>query len=217
MGVSKSGRSGCISRKCIPAIAALVLVLSVSILCLSVISPSSADDGPAVPAATATDSPVGTYDPSTTVAGRRYDPASDLWMAEPATALAGVAPAGTGGPDAYGYTWDDGVAFNWIDATSGTDTGMSGNSNNQKSGPFPLPFTFKFYENTYSSVYVAASGFLAFTDEGTWPQQGRILDPAKPNNVVAPYWDGYTLSSSGPVGPSLLCLRRHYAQSLFRD
>ncbi|MBC7228326.1 MAG: hypothetical protein H5T61_14025, partial [Thermoflexales bacterium] len=45
-------------------------------------------------------------------------------------------PQATGGPDDFGYWWDDSVGFNWIDAVSGgTDTGMSGSSYGQKVGP----------------------------------------------------------------------------------
>ena len=200
MGASKASRSGCISRKWISAIAALVLVFSVSVLCLSVISPSSADDGSATSDQTPVDLPASLYDASTTAPGPRYDLTSGLWMAEPGITLPAVALATTGGPDDFGYTWDDSVTYNWIDATTGTDTGMSGSSSNQRAGPFTLPFTFRFYENTYSTVYIAASGFLAFTDEGTWPSQSRIPDPARPNNVVAPYWAPGALSSGGTTG-----------------
>lgn len=77
-----------------------------------------------------------------------------------------LAPQATGGPDDFGYTWDDSVSLNWVDATDGTDTGMSGRSSGQSVGPIPLPFAFKYYENTYNQVYIAASGYLAFTDEG---------------------------------------------------
>jgi len=35
------------------------------------------------------------------------------------------APEVSGGPDDYGYTWDDSGAFSWIDATGGTHTGLS--------------------------------------------------------------------------------------------
>jgi len=84
---------------------------------------------------------------------------------EPAQAI----PEGTGGPDTFGYTWDNSVPFGWIDATGGTDTGMSGSSWGQAVGPIPLPFPFNFYENEYGAVYIAAAGFLAFADQSYWP------------------------------------------------
>lgn len=111
----------------------------------------------------------------------------------------GKMPETTGGPDDFGYTWDDSVPLNWINATVGTDTGMSGDSWGQGIGPIPLPFAFKFYENTYSSVYIAASGYVAFTSS-YWVDQQEIPSPRTPNNVVAPYWTPLYLNSSGPNG-----------------
>jgi hypothetical protein len=114
--------------------------------------------------------------------------------------MAALGTLATGGPDDFGYTWNDGVAFGWLDATGGTDTGMSGSSSGQAVGPVALPFNFKYYENTYSQVWIAASGYLAFTDYGSWPWQGRIPSSTEPNNVVAPYWTPMILSSSAPTG-----------------
>ncbi len=108
-------------------------------------------------------------------------------------------PQATGGPDEFGYTWDDTVPLNWIDATSGTDTGMSGSSDGKKVGPIALPFSFKYYENTYTSLYIAASGYLAFTDEGAWFSQFRVPSSDRPNNVVVPYVNYFNLASSGPA------------------
>jgi hypothetical protein len=124
-------------------------------------------------------------------------------MSDRAGAFAGTVAAqavATGGPDDFGYTWDDSVPFAWIDATSGTDTGMSGDSWWQRFGPVNLPFAFKYYENTYAQVYIAASGYVAFTDEGAWPWQSRLPWPGKPNNVVAPYWAPLKLATNGPRG-----------------
>jgi hypothetical protein len=51
-----------------------------------------------------------------------------------------------------------------------------------------LPFTFKYYENSYSQVHIAAAGYLAFTQASPWDDQEHIPSPALPNNVIAPYW-----------------------------
>jgi len=80
-----------------------------------------------------------------------------------ATALvlmgASVAMAATGGPDAYGYTWNDGETYVWNDISSGTllslgDEGVSTAIN--------LGFTFVFYGKAYTSVQVAANGHITF-------------------------------------------------------
>ncbi len=106
----------------------------------------------------------------------------------------------TGGPDDFGYTWNDAEPFNWIDATGGTDAGLSGYSSGQATGAIALPFTFKYYDNTYPSVFIAASGHLGFTNSGSWPGQQRIPLASTPNNVIAPYWSPFILSGGGPTG-----------------
>ncbi len=142
------------------------------------------------------------YEPSD--GGRPYQTKDGLWVmpagASPRAPAQVQAPKATGGPDQYGYTWNDAVALSWIDATGGTDTGMSGSSYGQKVGPIPLPFSFKYYENTYTSLYIAASGYLGFTDYGTWPAQSQIPSTSQPNNVIAPYWTPIYLNSTGPSG-----------------
>ena len=136
-------------------------------------------------------------------AGAQQGPDGTWFMPEGASTMApdhAVVPLASGGPDDFGYTWDDTVAFSWIDATTGTDTGMSGSSYGQKVGPISPPFSFKFYENTYTSLYIAASGYLGFTDYSSWPWQSQIPSPSTPNNVIAPYWTPLDLESAGPTG-----------------
>ena len=132
--------------------------------------------------------------------------AEGLWYrtagAAPVSPLRGAAAPelASGGPDGFGYTWNDSVPFSWIDATAGTDTGMSGDGYNLATGPVSLPFSFKFYEGTYTQVWIAASGYLAFSDQDFWDTQSRIPDAAEPNAVIAPYWSPAYLSASGPAG-----------------
>ena len=114
-------------------------------------------------------------------------------------ANASAAHLSTGGPDEFGYTWDDSVPLDWLDARSGTDTGMSGDSWDQAVGPISLPFSFKYYENTYSQVYIAAAGYLAFAEADTWYDQDSIPAPGAPNNVIAPYWTPIYIGAEGWV------------------
>ena len=103
--------------------------------------------------------------------------------------------------DDYGYILDDSVPVDWVDAAStGINTGMTGPSNGQSHGPVNLGFTFPYYENEFIRVNIAASGYLAFTDGGTWPNQSQIPTSAEPNNVIAPYWAPLFLSAGGPSG-----------------
>jgi len=102
--------------------------------------------------------------------------------------------------DDFGYSWDDTIPVEWIDATNGLETGLRGSSNGQFTGPISLGFNFPYYENVFSQVFIAASGYLSFTNAGTWPNQSQIPTAALPNNVIAPYWAPLFLSTIGPSG-----------------
>ena len=117
--------------------------------------------------------------------------------ARPPMEAVGISPQATGGPDDFGYTWNDSVALNWIDATGGIDTGMSGDSWGKAVGPISLPFPFKYYENTYNQVWIAASGYLAFAQASYWSGQRSIPSPSEPNNVIAPYWTPIYIGTGG--------------------
>jgi hypothetical protein len=110
-------------------------------------------------------------------------------------------PQSVGGPDDFGYTWDDGVAFNWIDATLGTDTGLVGDTMWEAAGPVSLPFPFRFYEEIYSHVFISGFGYLSFDQDYYWPRQQRSMPSMeRPNNVIAPFWTVTYLQNSGGNG-----------------
>ncbi len=109
-------------------------------------------------------------------------------------------PQSTGGPDDFGYIWDDTVAFNWIDATNGTDTGLGGYSCGQAVGPIPLPFSFDYYENSYAEIWINAGGYLAFSQSDSSdcaPYGKRFPEPGWPDDVIAPLWSRYQLADQG--------------------
>ncbi len=129
-----------------------------------------------------------------------FQDADGLWRARPdITPVRNAAREATGGPDDYGYVWDDSVPLNWIDATDGADAGLSGSSWNQRTDAIPLPFAFKYYDAIYSAVYIGASGYIAFMDspEWTWPSQVRTPRPGAPNAVIAPFSTPFILAESG--------------------
>lgn len=100
----------------------------------------------------------------------------------------------TGSRDNFGYVLDDSESFSWIDASDGNEVTFGVN-------PYvevPLPFSFKFYEKTFNSVYITAFGYLSFNRWDYWPYQVVIPSPAQPNNIVAPY-AAYLSSSRGKV------------------
>jgi len=105
-----------------------------------------------------------------------------------------------GGRDVFGYTLDESEPFDWIDVSSGTDTGLT--SADHVTEAISIPFNFSFYGNIYNKVYIQSHGCLSFTDTTytyTWSFDSKIPDPAKPNNVIAPYWGPNFLSPSGWV------------------
>lgn len=109
----------------------------------------------------------------------------------------------TGGPDDFGYTWDDSVAMNWIDATTGTNTGLSqGSWNPSITEAIPLGFTFKFYENSYTSVYISSAGAVGFDQDSLAGETGTgyVPSPDVPNNFIAPYLATLRVNAAGYDG-----------------
>lgn len=65
---------------------------------------------------------------------------------------------GTGGPDAFGYIWDDGVPYQFVDI-SGTGT-MIASGDDVISALEPLSEPFSFYGVVYNSMAGGSNGFL---------------------------------------------------------
>ncbi len=111
-----------------------------------------------------------------------------------------------GGPDNFGYTFTDPVAHSWISASSGTNTGVT--NTNTMSGAIDIGFPFKYYENSYSKIYVARHGYANFEFNGNWTSQSRIPSAGPPNNVIAPHWaphdnvNGYVRYLRGGSAPN---------------
>jgi len=107
--------------------------------------------------------------------------------------------ANNGGSDEFGYTWDDTVPVDWIDATTGTDTNFNGYSPFQSLGPITITFPFSYYENVYSHLWINAGGYLAFSEQhaqGNSPV-GTFPNPNLSRNAIAPLWSYLNLAESG--------------------
>ncbi len=147
-------------------------------------------------------------------AGISKDPATGLWVTtgielapeQMHRGIAASAPLSTGGPDDYGYRWDDTAPLSWIDASAGTNTGF--NSTTSHSGPISIGFPFKYYENTYSQLYVSRHGYLSFNNTALDDWQSEVPSAGPPNDVIAPHWvpiygvNGYVRYLAGGTAPN---------------
>jgi hypothetical protein len=112
------------------------------------------------------------------------------------------APMASGGPDTYGYSWDDsdepgGPTYGWVDITgSGTALGLSDDSS---SGAIALPFSFDFYGVAKTSVYVGANGYLQFGGIATNFSNDPIPSTIHPDDIVAPFWDDLNPATAGEI------------------
>jgi hypothetical protein len=98
-----------------------------------------------------------------------------------------------GGPDNFGNHWIDsdeigGPDYSWVDI-SGIGTPVTGLTDDNYAGPYSIDFSFPFYGNNYSSVYVASNGFLSFGSGSNVYSNVNIPNGSAPNNFIAMFWD----------------------------
>jgi len=101
-----------------------------------------------------------------------------------------------GGPDAFGYRFEDsnefgGPGFDWIDIEmSGMVVPLADDDAN--SGPIRLSFEFPFYGTDFGFVYISDNGWLSFSSDKTSYSNPDSLPNAGlsvPENLIAPFWD----------------------------
>lgn len=107
---------------------------------------------------------------------------------------------GAGGPDEFGYVWIDsdeggGPAFVWNDI-SASGTLITGLTDDNVVGPFPIGFSFPFYENFYTDVAVSSNGYLIFGGTTSSLSNQNIPSSTTPNNIIAWMWDDLHPGSS---------------------
>lgn len=109
---------------------------------------------------------------------------------------------GSGGPDAFGYTWKDsddpaGPAYNWFDISSvGTALTCEDETVNQS---INIGFSFPFYGNNFSTVNVISNGYLSFTSTTVAYNNASIPNAGEPNNLLAPFWQDLDPGSLGGI------------------
>lgn len=115
--------------------------------------------------------------------------------------LLSPAAALQGGPDRFGYRYVDsnsvgGPAYVWEEIEK-TGTDYKGFDKdeidypNTMAVPIDIGFTFRFYGRSYSHIYLAGNGYIAFSskDYRNHIYDGKGLPVAtEPNNLIAPFW-----------------------------
>jgi hypothetical protein len=116
----------------------------------------------------------------------RFDDLQERFGRPMSVADTNISLQATGGPDDFGYTWNDSNPYYWIDARAGTDTHLGLYS---VTDLISLGFTFKFYENSYSDIYISSVGAVGFSRpglSGTYPVP--VPSSKAPNNFIAPFF-----------------------------
>jgi hypothetical protein len=131
-----------------------------------------------------------------------YIPHMDLDKGEPDPRMGFFPQSGSGGPDAFGYTWKDhtwfgGPTYDWVDIRNGgTSAGLQDDALH---GPVALGFDFRFYGVHYDQVWIGSNGNILFgPDDPTFVNQG-IPDPFAPNAMIAPFWDDLDPQAGGTI------------------
>ena len=106
----------------------------------------------------------------------------------------------TGGPDNYGYTWNDTVPYTWIDAQEGGYSAGIGAPLGAVSQDYgiDLGFTFPFYENAYSGIIASTAGVIGFDGRSLGFASNSyavVPTPDLPNNFIAPLFYGFGVNN----------------------
>ena len=111
-----------------------------------------------------------------------------------------ISPLSSGGPDDFGYIFDDTVPFNWV--TLSELGGFTG-ADDYALGPidFGSFFTFPFYGSTYSDLYISSNGLITFGQGSCCDWGGsNIPSTGTPNNFIAPFWEDLFVGSPANNG-----------------
>ncbi len=92
-----------------------------------------------------------------------------------------------------------GPTYGWVDI-SGLGQQLSFTSDDQNLGPYSIGFNFPFYSQNFTSIRVAANGWISFTSTATGETSWRnkyLPDNTAPENIIATWWDDLSPQRSG--------------------
>jgi len=96
----------------------------------------------------------------------------------------------TGGPDAYGYSWEDNdnggaPVYEWIDITS-NGTQVTGLADDNNVGPISMGFSFPYYWYTVNRMWIGSNGYISFSSSANFAHPfAGIPTAGLPNDLVA--------------------------------
>ncbi len=110
---------------------------------------------------------------------------------------ASLLQADQGGVDSFGHMWTNSsgtvsVDYNWIDARTGTEL-LDLSVTEDDTASFDLPFSFQFYGESFSKIWVSTNGWVSFAQpsggDPSYLLNGSIPAGAGPDSLIAVYWD----------------------------
>jgi hypothetical protein len=104
----------------------------------------------------------------------------------------------SGGPDDFGYFFIDSAdsafnapVFRWVDIRD-TATIIDLEQDDQILGPFNVGFSFFYYNQFYTQVYICSNGWISFGYAAPEYLNRGIPSANEPNNLLAAFWDDLT-------------------------
>jgi hypothetical protein len=182
------------------------LVATLALILLLALPGAAGAQGPAPNVPVEQPPPVDAASPSPDAAPQKASDGHWFMPARSQPEAAAAAPQDSGGPDDFGYTWNDWEPLAWINGSGGTNTSIDNSTDH--AGPIDIGFPFRFYENVRSQLYISRFGFLAFSSDNLWNDQSEIPSPEKPDEVIAPHWapldevGGYVRYLRGGTAPN---------------
>ncbi|MEO5645197.1 MAG: T9SS type A sorting domain-containing protein [Bacteroidia bacterium] len=112
--------------------------------------------------------------------------------------------ANSGGPDGFGYTWQDsnepgGPAYLWYDCTT-SGIQVQGLGDDNFVGPIQIGFQFSYYWYNESKVWVGSNGYLEFGPGNLAANFPLIPNPSGVNNYIAGFMADLSFLGAGNPG-----------------
>jgi len=87
--------------------------------------------------------------------------------------------------------------YSWIDASGGTELILG----DDDYAAIALPFSFTFYNQTFSTIYLCSNGYLSFTDTAPLQYSNVPFPSADPTHtyMIAPFWDDLLPPAGGHI------------------